>query len=139
MPLKYPDYQKSFEFLIATNGHPVANVITLGQGRWLTVCSLCGCAHDVTTFTGDVYTPNCIVKITHPAAYRPWLDRFPAAVQHSSVLLKSVELADLNKPAAPLQIVPAADFARREAGIDRAQRATKSKPKKTTRRKAKAA
>jgi hypothetical protein len=87
MPLKYPDYQREFTFTVNGDGVPIARVITLGQGRWLTVCPCCGCAHDVTTFKGDVYEPKCILKVTHPKVYDAWLKRFPDAAQVKQVQL----------------------------------------------------
>ena len=88
-PLKYPDYQREFTFQINGHGLPVAQVITLGQGRWLTVCPCCGCAHDVMTHRGDVCEPKCILKVTHPKVYAAWLERFPEASKYTRVELVS--------------------------------------------------
>jgi hypothetical protein len=114
MPLKYPDYQRAFTFEVNGDGLPIGKVITLGCGRWLTVCPLCGCAHDVTTFRGDVYTPNCILKITHPKVYAMWLERFPDAAKYSRVMLKTVEIADLSNSEF-LKAVPASKRGRKKA------------------------
>lgn len=95
MPLKYPDYQREFKFQVDGDGLPRAQVITLGQGRWLTVCPLCGCAHDVTSFRGDVYEPTCLLRITHPKVYQAWHEKYPDAASHTRVKLESRQLFEI--------------------------------------------
>src|SRR5437868_6607745 len=91
MPLKFVDYQARFNWQVDAKGLPVANVLTLGTGRWVTVCPLCGMAHDVTTSAGDTYKPTCLLKRTHPTVYAGWLKAHPEAATHSTILLQRYE------------------------------------------------
>lgn len=103
MPLKFPDYQKAYTERFNANGLPVANVLQLGAGRWVTVCPLCGCGHDCTSIQGDVYTPKCLLKRTHPTVYAKWVKAHPLAAEHSSILLQRLEPTEtiISKPVLP--------------------------------------
>jgi len=88
MAFRFIELQQAFKLTLSDAGLPVGEVIALGYGRWLAVCPLCGYAHDVTTFTGDVYTPRCAGKLAHPQAYANWLTRVPDVKAHTQVFLK---------------------------------------------------
>ena len=58
MPFRIPTAIAQFTFTLSPTGQPVANVVTLGNGRWIEVCPLCSCLHDITTYQGSEYEPR---------------------------------------------------------------------------------
>lgn len=117
MPYKIPDEQKAFTFTVLPgaallpsvgeadpqrgDGHPLAKVITLGGSRWIACCPCCGMIHDLQAHQGDVYEPQCIVRVTHPHVYQAWRAKYPDAVQHTRVQLVTPEqwaAKNLRKP-----------------------------------------
>ena len=92
MPFKIVEEQKAFTFTLV-NGLPVATVERWGKGLWVLCCPLCGCIHDCSAqqkqiADGGAYEPVCLLKRTHPAAYRRWVSRFPESAQYTRIRLK---------------------------------------------------
>lgn len=83
---------------------PIATVETIGQGRWVMCCPLCGYAHDLRSNlpgTG-IYEPQCLAVDfaarsgpTHWKQLRAdWLRQYPDAARFTSVTLRPAEAVE---------------------------------------------
>lgn len=105
MPFRWKHALKTFKFeLDPIAALPVATVESIGQGRWIMACPLCGCGHDVTTHKSPLYEPYCLANVFagQPGAasnpYRTmrdeWRRKYPDAAAFKTVILKSIAAVD---------------------------------------------
>jgi len=87
VPFKITTEQAAFTFTVNSDGLPLAKVITLGGSRWIACCPCCGMIHDLMAHRGDVYEPQCIVRVTHPHVYQAWQAKHVDAASHRRVRL----------------------------------------------------
>ena len=90
MPLKCPDYQKTYTARFDANGLPIAEFECWGGISYMLVCPCCGMLHELKrdVLPGQVVKPNCLIRVTHPTVFKAWQKLHPEAKAHTEFMLQ---------------------------------------------------